>query len=286
MAVTSLVSGVMRASRRSGLGAIAQQGNRLLAGVVFVGASQFLSGLGAAVTFSICALVVAIGCVVWSSRLEVVWLVDDPAHHMMRRLGVGYSLSMLTLAAGDWVDLVLAGEFGNVLSNVGQYGQLKLLALYQLLSVGSILGFLALPAWQLQVRRSRRRAWRWAICAAAGSVAATAALVPVAWFAASVLFHVRVSWALLTVLGLIGGLRLFYVLPSAFLGAVAPPRWLFGFGVIGAIGLAVQVVVTVLLAGGGVLPAVAYGLLAATAVRVTVSVLMCARLLRAGGAPA
>jgi len=83
------------------------------------------------------------------------------------------------------------------------------------------------------------------------------------------------------VLGTIGGLRLFYVLPSAYLGAVAPARWLVGLGAVGATGLLVQVVVTVLVSGD-ILLAVACGLLGATLTRVIASVVMSSRLLPSG----
>ncbi len=279
VAVSSLVSGVMRASRRPELGALTQQGHRLLAGVAFVSGAGILSGTGAALTFCVCALAVAAGCAVWSMRLTDPWIVDDAAHRTMRRLGVGYSLSMVTLAAGDWADLALAAELSGSLADVGQYGQLKLLALYPVLSVGSILGFVALPA--IASRRSTigpADARRWTVVAAAASLAMTAMVVPASWYLAEVLFDVTAPWGLLTVLGTIGGLRLFYVLPSAYLGAVAPPRWLLGFGAIGVVGLAAQVAVTTL-AGGDVLLAVALGLLAGTLVRVVTSVVMCSKLL-------
>ncbi|MCO1653882.1 hypothetical protein [Pseudonocardia humida] len=282
IALSSLVSGVMRASNRPGLGALAQQGHRLLAGVAFIGAAGLLSGTGAALTFCMCALVVAVGCVMWSTRLAAPWPIDDAAHRTMRRLGVGYSLSMLTLAAGDWADLALAAELSRSLADVGQYGQLKLLALYPILSVGSILGFVALPA--IASRRAtitRSTARRWAVGAAMTSLAMTAVAVPASRYLADVLFQVRAPWALLTVLGAIGGLRLFYVLPSAYLGAVAPPRWLFGLGAVGAVGLLVQVVVTVVV-GGDILLAVAYGLLAGTLTRVIAGVVMSSKLLRSG----
>jgi O-antigen/teichoic acid export membrane protein len=282
IALSSLVSGALRASHRSGLGALAQQGHRLLAGVAFIGAAGLLSGAGAALTFCMCALIVAAGCVMWSTRLATPWVIDDAAHRTMRRLGVGYSLSMLTLATGDWVDLALAAELSGNLADVGQYGQLKLLALYPVLSIGSILGFVALPA--IATRRAtitRSRALRWTAGAALTSLAMIAVAVPASRYLADVLFHVQAPWALLTVLGTIGGLRLFYVLPSAYLGAVAPARWLLGLGAVGATGLLVQVVVTVLVSGD-ILLAVACGLLGGTLTRVIAIVVMSSRLLSSG----
>ena len=284
VALSSLVSGVMRASHRSGLGAGAQQGHRLLAGVAFIGAAGLLSGAGAALTFCLCALTVAVGCVVWSTRLVNPWVIDDAAHRTMRRLGVGYSLSMLMLATGDWADLAMAAELSGNLADVGQYGQFKLVALYPVLSVGSILGFVALPA--IASRRAaitRSTARQWAAGAAVMSLALAALAVPASRYLADAMFHIDAPWALLTVLGTIGGLRLFYVLPSAYLGAVAPPRWLVGLGVVGAVGLLVQVVVSTLV-GGDILLAVACGLLAGTLTRVIASVVMSSRLLPSGKA--
>jgi O-antigen/teichoic acid export membrane protein len=279
VAVSSLVSGVMRASRRPELGALAQQGHRLLAGTIFVVAASVLSGSGAAIVFCVGALGVAVACGWWSARLNRPWVVDDATHRTMRRLGLGYSLSLVTLAIGDWADLALAAELSGDLADVGQYGQLKLLALYPLLSVGSILGFVALPAIASRGSRiGRTTAIRWTLGAAAGCLAMTAVMVPVSRYLAEALFDVQAPWMLVTVLGVIGGLRLFYVLPSAFLGAVAPPRWLLGFGAAGAVGLGVQVAVTVLV-GGDVLLAVAYGLLAGVLVRVVTGVVFCSTLL-------
>lgn len=279
VAVSSLVSGVMRASRHSELGALTQQGHRLLAGTVFVAAAGILTGSAAAIVFGVCALGVAVACAWWSARLTLPWVVDDATHRTMRRLGLGFSLSMVTLAIGDWADLALAAELSGNLADVGRYGQLKLLTLYPLLSVGSILGFVALPA--IASRGStigRPTALRWTLGAAAGCLAATAVMVPVSRYLAGALFDVQAPWTLVIVLGTIGGLRLFYVLPSAFLGAVAPPRWLLGFGAVGVFGLGVQVAVT-LLVGGDVLLAVAYGLLAGVLIRVATAVVVCSRLL-------
>lgn len=276
VATTSLVSGVMRASSRPALGAVSQQGYRLFAGLVFVATSTILTGFLASVVLATSAVVVAVACIRWSRKLTSFWHVTSLDHRLMRRLGIGYSLSMLSLALGDWLDSALIAELSGDLGLVGRYGQVKLIALYPLLSVGSILGFVALPT--IAARRqtlNRPQVIRWLLVAGALAATAGALMIPLVRFLTQSLFEMRPSWLLVVMLSFVGALRLYYVLPSALLGATATVHRLAGFGIMGIVGVVIQLGVTLWLSHGDVLMAGAAGLLSASVVRVMSSTVLC-----------
>ena len=138
-----------------------------------------------------------------------------------------------------------------------------------------------------QIELARRRdtftqsqVLRWMVGCLAASVVAAALLAPVSRLLLSWLFGVSFDWRLVVTLSIVGALRLFYVLPSAMLGALSTPRVMAQFGGLGFLGLAVQIVVTLLAAHGGLMMAAALGLAAATVLRVALSSLICLRLVK------
>jgi len=190
---------------------------------------------------------------------------------------------MLSLAAGDWLDQALLAHLSNDLGVVGGYAQVKLVTVYPILSIGSVLGFVALP--ELARRRdtfTQSQVLRWMVGCLAASVVAAALLAPVSRLLLSWLFGVSFDWRLVVTLSIVGALRLFYVLPSAMLGALSTPRVMAQFGGLGFLGLAVQIVVTLLAAHGGLMMAAALGLAAATVLRVALSSLICLRVVKRG----
>jgi O-antigen/teichoic acid export membrane protein len=281
VALSSLVSGVMRASQRSALAALTQQGGRLFAGLVLIAAWPLLSGAGAAVVLSLSSVAIALVGVLWIKSQRNTWTATDADHRLMRRLGIGFSLSMLSLAAGDWLDQALLAHLSNDLGVVGGYAQVKLVTVYPILSIGSVLGFVALP--ELARRRdtlTERQVLSWMVGCLAASAAAAALLAPVSRLVLTWLFGVSFDWRLVITLSIVGALRLFYVLPSAMLGALSTPRVMAQFGGLGFLGLAVQIVVTLVAAHGGLMMAAALGLAAATLLRVALSSLICVRLVK------
>jgi O-antigen/teichoic acid export membrane protein len=281
VALSSLISGVMRAGQRSALAALTQQGGRLFAGLFFIAAWPLLSGIGAAIALSLSSVAIAAVGVLWIRRQRKTWTATAADHRLMRRLGIGFSLSMLSLAAGDWLDQALLAHLSNNLALVGGYAQIKLVTVYPILSIGSVLGFVALP--ELARRRdafTESQVMRWMAGSLAGSVAAAALLAPVSRVLLTWWFGVTYDWSLVIILSIVGGLRLFYVLPSAMLGALSTPQVMAKFGGLGCAGLGVQVLVTLVTARGGLMMAAALGLAAATVLRVVLSSMICLSLVK------
>ena len=110
-------------------------------------------------------------------------------------------------------------------------------------------------------------------------------LAPASRFILEWLFDASYDWSLVFVLCAVGTLRLLYVLPSAILGAFSTPKVLAGFGAMGFVGLAVQMLVTLFAAPGGLMMAAALGLAAATLLRVITSSVICIRLVHRHRAP-
>jgi hypothetical protein len=272
VAASSLVSGLLRASGSSLGGAAVQQGHRLLTGLLLI-VSGIATALVATWTLALAAVTVgAVGLALLRRRTGNADPITDSAHRHLRFLGIGYSLSMLSLAAGDWLDAVLIAELGGGTALVGLYAQLKLVTIYPLLSIGSVLGFLALP--MIAARRDTLTvsiARRWLLGGAVGALVLGVALAPASRFAMENLLDHRPDARVVVTLAMVGALRLFYVLPSAMLGAVAPARLLSTFGGLTFLGLAVQAATTVLLRDQGLLLAASLGLLASTLLRTLLS---------------
>lgn len=281
VAASSLASGLLRATRRTLSAAFAQQGYRLVTGLVLS-----LSATSASATSASWILAVGAGAIGLTSLsaihrgAEPRFVVGADSHRLMRRIGVGYSLSMISLAAGDWIDQILVGELGGDTDDIGRYAITKLITIYPLLSIGSVLGFVALPAIAAR-RRSLTQALgdRWLGAGALGTVLLTALAVPCAAWVLDTVLAIDVAWPLLGTLCLVGTLRLYYVLPSAILGAIAPARLLSAFGFGTVIGVLLQVSITILVRDAGLALAAAIGLLAATLVRVMLAVVLTRRAL-------
>lgn len=272
--VSNLVSGVMRATTTTPRAAFGQQGHRLLAGAALMLLLPLLDAARAAHAFAAAAVAVAAWCLLWSRQQKNAWLVGRREHRHMRLLGLGYCLSMLTMALGDWADLALVAHLGGTLDEVGVYAQAKLLAVYPILSVGSILGFVALPMFtKRRDSISRQDVSRWMTAGTIGALLVAIIASPLTMVALHRIFDSRVNDAVVLLLICTGALRLFYVLPSALLGARASSGQLVAFGACSVIGLLVQLGVTLLLAGtvSEVATAAAWGLLAASIFRVLIA---------------
>jgi len=273
--VSNLVSGVMRATGHPNLAALGQQGYRLATGCTFIALWGNVPGNSSVWVLFVATCMVSIVCISWSLRLSVTWSMTPPTQRVLTRLGYGYALAMLSLAATDWIDQAIVGEIGG-LREVGRYSQAKLIAVYPLLSLGSILGFLALPAIASQrefLTLAKLRSWgQWASFAVAALLLVA---IPITLFSSSALLHDPLAHGPIVILTCAGAVRLLYVLPSAVLGAVAGPRTLATFGSIALAGTFLQVGTTIVLSDLGISLAAALGLLAAALLRVISSALLC-----------
>lgn len=269
VAVTNILSGGMRATGHNAKGAFAQQGYRLLAGFSFIILSVFSVGQWGVVALAVGATFMAAWALRWSFAQPNRWQPSSHEHQLMRRLGLGYSVSLLALSSGDWLDQALVAELSKDLAQVGEYSQAKLLAFYPSLSIGSILGFVALPA--IARRRdtlARHDVARWMQLAFVASLVTGVCTVAIAQLVAEPVLGRTLDGHVLLLLGAVGAVRLYYVLPSAVLGAVGTPAALTWLGVCSVAGVVVQVLLTLALAEpAGILAAAATGLLASGLVR-------------------
>jgi len=275
VAVSNLISGVLRATGRTLVAAVAQQGYRMGTGIILILTLGHLTGGTTAWALAGTALVVAVWCLGLSARFQQPWQPTSKERHHLRRLGYGYTLGMLGLAASDWVDQALVAHLASTAS-AGHYAQAKLLTVYPLLSIGSVLGFLALPYFASRRDQLTPRSFG-RVYARAGlvSVAAWVLLAPTAAAISHALFGYEASTSVLVSLAGVGALRLLYVLPSAVQGAVGSPRDLVLSGAMSTVAVGIQVGVTILAMSSGVLEAATLGLLVNIVVRLTTSTLLC-----------
>lgn len=287
VALTSLISGVMRAEGQYLAAAVSAQGHRLVLGLCLVVGASWLSGFSAAVSFTASAVVIAVYAALWMWRRRAVLVLDGRAHKRLRRLGYGVSVSAVTLAATDWLDTALVAGLSGSLSEAGQYGAAKLVGTYPLLSVGSILGFVALTEVARAGRQASLDATRRMTILSVAAACATALWLLVAIVSVPILYGGDVSKATLVALVLTGGLRLFYVLPSSVVGAFAGNRHLNLLGLACMLGLLMQGLVTwALHLHVSIDVAASIGLLANTTIRVCVSARLATILLTQVVAPA
>lgn len=281
VAASNLASGILRAAGSSVGGAAIQQGHRLMTGLLLVASGAAATATSGGWVLALSAVAVGGAALLMLRRRTTgAERISADQHKHLRHLGVGYSLSMLSLAAGDWVDQVLVGELGRSTEQVGLYGQLKLVSVYPLLSIGSVLGFLALP-----IIASRRATLsplivrRWFFLGLGATLSLGCIAIPVIRLVMEQGLHHRPDLAVVATLCSVGALRLFYVLPSAVLGAIAPAELLSTFGALTFFGLGVQILVTFLSRDQGMIQAAALGLLASTVLRVLLSTAMTFRAL-------
>ena len=269
VAVTNILSGGMRAIGHNARGALAQQGYRLLAGIGLIVLSLLAMGDWGVATLAIGAIFIALWALRWNLTQTTHWVPSSDENRHMGRLGLGYSISLLALSLGDWLDQALVAELSNDLAQVGEYSQAKLLAFYPSLSIGSILGFVALPAIARRRKHLHRvDVVRWMLAGLAASAAISMLVVSGALWATEPLLGKTVDVRALLLLGLVGAVRLYYVLPSAVLGAVGTPAALAQLGAWSLGGIALQVLVTLtLVEPAGILVAAAAGLLASGVTR-------------------
>lgn len=194
----------------------------------------------------------------------------------MGRLGFAFGLSMISLAAIDWVDQALVTRLGAGLGDTGVYAAHKLIAVYPLLSLASIGGFLLLPELVKSAHiLTPRKVLVWLLM-----TAAIVATVAVAWAAVSPIAYQQFldrepTWELLATLTAVGGLRLLYVVPSSVLGAVGSLSLIIATALVGLLAIPVLcgTAGALWIAGNEATYSVAYGLLAATAFRLLVACL-------------
>ncbi|GAA1916039.1 hypothetical protein GCM10009737_16860 [Nocardioides lentus] len=273
VAVSTVVSGVLRAASYDSRAAFAQQGHRLLTGLGLVCFSGLLTANTGGYLLAGSALVVATLSLFWSAKLLSPNLTSPIQQSTVGRLGYAFALGMLTLAATDWVDQLLVAQQAD-LAATGIYSQAKLVAVYPMLSLGSVLGFLALP-W-VAARRDEISAQIAAkLLFVTGGLAAGLGLLafPIALGGVKLIFDIQLDAWTVSFFSIYGAVRLFYVVPSALSGGLCSPPQLGAFGVCTLITLPAQIGAFLLFLPAGTLTAAIAGSLLGITIRTALAIL-------------
>ena len=282
LVISDYSAAVLRGRGSYGMSALIQQGYRLALGCILIAlvvtGQVELGSSVAAIAVSV-TLFAAIGAHRWLRRAKPLSR-KRAGLSGLNRLGLAFGLSMIPFAALDWADQALLTQAAGA-GVTGMYAVTKLVTVYPLLSLASIGGFLLMPE---VVRRAetvtRGRVERWTLLMIGGSLTATIAWLAFAVVVIPPLLHQNPETSLLVVLCAVGGVRLFYLLPSSLLGALGDTQLIVRTSAIGLLSLLLLPIVSWALGHQGVSPelAVAVGLLAATATRVAISMVAVVRL--------
>lgn len=281
LAITSLISANMRACGRHAAAATIFHGYRLALGLVLIAAATRLDALSATIVLTVTVLIFALAGMTWLGRQSGKAVFTREEHKRLRILGLGFAMSLVTMAASDWLDIALIALADDGLEVQGEYAATKLLAVYPLLSLGSVLGFVSLP--ELARRRDKltrsfvRRLTGWTV---GGTLFASCLWAALSNPVHALTYERPTPVLLVLVLAAVGGLRLYYVLPSSLLGAVGTGRDVARLGGVGVLALGVQALITILFEPWGLALAAALGLLINTLTRVVGGSILAADVLR------
>lgn len=274
VALSDLSSAFLRGKGSYVGSALLQQGYRLTWGVALLTAFllPFLeSGIKQALVFApACAWAVTFAGLLYARPfVEKHQNADVRATNL---LGLAFGTSMLSMLLLDWIDQAFLAATTN-LPTAGAYAVQRLVAVYPLLSIASIAGFVLMPEL---IRRSSRLTQgglrHLNIACVSGSL-----LLGVLWASALVVLFPRLmpttSTSLtLVCLALVGALRLYYLVPSSVLGAFGSTALIVRASVLGLASAPLLALVFVgLQAPLGASGAMAVALLVATSFRVLVA---------------
>lgn len=276
---SELAAAVLRGHGSYARAAVVQQGYRLtFGGLVLLAYGPWVEqpALGPVVfllTAGI-ALLFVLG-VAWMIRVSPRAATSQTELRSLRRLGIAFVASMGSLLLLDWGDQVTANALGNGFESAGIYSSQKLVAVYPLLSIASVLGFMLMP----ELVRRRDRITRQGIRTSFILFGSFCAVLAGFWgFVSDGVHELFVSdlqqSGTMWLLAVTGALRLFYLAPSAILGALGSARLIIRVSIWAFVSVPVLPLTAVLLRGASVPvdSAVAGGLLAAVCVRVGIAV--------------
>lgn len=200
--------------------AFTQQGHRLLWGLAIVALVLLLpSSTQLTAALAVVPVVAFILTGIGIARGRPFSERGDADVRSASRLGLAFGASMLSLMLLDWLDQALLAQSSGLASS-GIYASQRLVAVYPLLSLASIAGFVLMPEL---IRRASsltpELVRRGSVLAAAGcgvlGIAWSILAVPVF----GVLMPREANPTVMVCLAIVGALRLFYLLPSSLLGA-------------------------------------------------------------------
>jgi len=274
--ISELVSAALRGQGSYVTSSMIQQGYRLLlaflliVGIVALGVTSY--------TYVLLSLLLActgVGLVAAIAARAMWREAPDPAHRRaLNRMAGGFGISMLSLAALDWLDQAMVTLLSTDLATTGAYNIHKLWGVYPLLSLASIGGFLLMPELVRDRDRLSPARLRWLLLV--GGLLAIALAAIVLTFSVLLLPHIvqmPVDTGLLALFVVIGAVRFFYLVPSAALGAVGTDTLIRSASTWGLIPVVLMPAIAALLSTAvDVKLAVSAALLVATVMRTGISV--------------
>lgn len=281
---TNFFSAVQRSIGLPNWAAWSQQGYRLVGGV----AIAILAVLGLADRWAVFCLILgagifSIGGFTWNARLRDHSLLADEERKWLAKIGPGFALSGITMAALDLLDQLVIAQIASI-EVAGEYSAIKLYLVFPVISIASILAFVALP---MAVRFVATARWmsivKVMITGLGASLIATAVLGGTGVYALKYITGISPPLGLTICLLVVGMLRLYYTVPISLLSALTSSVEIRRLGYVGIVGLgllAASPLLSVAFPEIGVVQAVAIGLVSAFTLRVVSAIYLCWRAFR------
>jgi hypothetical protein len=274
--ISELVSAALRGQGSYVASSILQQGYRLvLASLLIVGVVAFGVDSYTYVVLSLLFACTAVG-VLAALKARPMWreAPDRENRRKINRLAGGFGISMVSFAVLDWLDQAMVTLLSTNLAATGAYNIHKLWGVYPLLSIASIGGFLLMP----ELVRSRNsltltRLRNLYLASALLALALAAAAFTVSALLLPHIVQIPVDTGLLALFVIIGAVRLFYLVPSAVLGAVGTDALIRQAAKVGLLPIVMMPAIAAALSIAiDVKVAVSAALLVATVIRTGISV--------------
>lgn len=281
---TNFFSAVQRSVDLPNRAAWSQQGYRLFGGVLIA----VLAVLGVVDRWALFCLILGAGIFAisgfrWNSKLRSHSLPTDEERKWLASVGPGFALSGITMAALDFMDQLIVAQIASI-GAAGEYSAIKLYVVFPVISIASILAFVALP---MAVRFVATASWMSIVKVLANGLGASfiaaAVLGGAGVYALKLLAGISPPFGLTVCFLAVGMLRLYYTVPISLLSAMTSSveiRWLGYIGIVGVGILLASPLLTFVFRDVDVVQAVAIGLVAAFSLRVVFAIYLCRRAFR------
>lgn len=278
LSVSLYVAAQQRALDRPGLAALSQQGYRAVGGTLIILLMGTSASFEPTMIFAGAALVIAVMSALWLVNQDKFWVPAKSQRRWLVGFGHGFAWSGASMAAIDLLDQVLVASLAGV-EVAGVYASLKLMLVFPVMSISSILSFIALPTAVRYVRLiTITRLHR----ALVGSFVTSFVVAVILAVSGAILYPIVLGTTLrfseIVVFGCIGWMRLYYVIPSSMLGALSHRRemsWLGGSGILGVAVLLATSLVVYFIDNADVVMSIGTAVLFAFAVRNVFAISLC-----------
>lgn len=281
---TNFFSAVQRSIGLSSRAAWSQQGYRLVGGVIIA----IWAVLGQVDRWAVFCLILgagifSIGGFLWDARQRHHSLLTEEERRWLSRVGPGFALSGITMAALDLLDQLVIAQIASI-EAAGEYSAVKLYLVFPIISIASILAFVALPTAVQFVAKASWTSIVKLLAAGLGASFIVAAVIGGAGFyALRAIAGISPPPGLTICLLAVGMLRLYYTVPISLLSALTSSVEIRRLGYVGIFGIGLLVaspLLCIAFPGFGVVQATVVGLVAAFALRVVSAIYLCWRAFR------